>query len=59
VNVRNTCRVWLGKRLVERSRGRPGMRWEINIKTGLREMDFENGKWIEVAHDHIQCGLRC
>jgi hypothetical protein len=28
--------------------------WEINIKTDLKDMRSEDGRWIELAQDHVQ-----
>jgi hypothetical protein len=35
------------------------LRWENNIKTGLREIGSEHVNWIELPHDMVQwCGLQ-
>jgi hypothetical protein len=28
-------------------------RWEDNIKLVLREMDYEDGRWMELAQDYV------
>jgi hypothetical protein len=39
-----------GKRLL----GRPGHRWEDNIKMDLREIGIDGAKWIQLAQDRVQ-----
>jgi len=42
---------WWGKPEGKRSLGRPGRRWEDNIKMNLREMVCGCMDWIELAQD--------
>jgi hypothetical protein len=34
--------------------GRLRKKWEDNIKTDLREIGSEDGRWMELAQDHVQ-----
>ena len=44
-------RVLVGKPEGKRPLGRPGRRWEDNIKMDLREMGGGCGDWMEMAQD--------
>jgi hypothetical protein len=48
---RDVCRV-LGPQ-VKRPFGRPGRRWEGNIKMDLREIGIDGAKWIRLALDRV------
>jgi hypothetical protein len=39
--VRNTCRIFVGKSEIKRAVGRPGRRWEDNIEMGSKEIGCE------------------
>jgi hypothetical protein len=38
--------------------GRPRMSWQNNTKVDLREICYEDGKWIKLAHGRSKCGFR-
>jgi hypothetical protein len=38
-------------KVLKRLHGRPGRRWEDNIKMDLKEICFEGVDWINVAYD--------
>lgn len=40
-----------GKRLL----GRPGCRWEVNIKMDLYKIELEEVNWINLAQNRDQC----
>jgi hypothetical protein len=40
-----TYRTWLEKRPLGRGR----RRWNVNIKMTLRELGYEDGRWMELA----------
>ena len=40
---------WLGKHEGKRPLGRPGRRWEDNIKMNLQELGRGCGDWMELA----------
>jgi hypothetical protein len=44
-------RVGLPSGLLRRPLGRPGSRWEDNIKMDLREIEFGVVDWIDLAQD--------
>jgi hypothetical protein len=46
---RGLYRVLVGKRERQRPLGRPGHRWEDNIKVNLQEVDCGGMDWIELA----------
>ena len=48
---RNAYRVLVGKPEGKRPLGRPRRRWDDNIKTDLREVDYDPGDWIDVAEN--------
>jgi hypothetical protein len=41
---------WGGKRPL----GRPGRRWEDNIKMDVREIGTDGANWIRLAQDRVQ-----
>jgi hypothetical protein len=41
----------VGKPEGKRPLGRPGRRWEHNIKINLQEVGWEGIEWIELAQD--------
>ena len=45
------CRVLVRKLEGTRPLGRPGRRWEDNIKTDLREVGGGFGDWIDLVQD--------
>jgi hypothetical protein len=46
---RNACRLMVGKPERKRLLGRPGRRWEDNIKTELRRKKWGGMNWIDVT----------
>jgi hypothetical protein len=49
--MRNACRIFVGKPEGKRSLGRPSRRWENNIKMGLKEIRWEGVGWIHLVQD--------
>jgi hypothetical protein len=47
--VKNACRVLMGKAEESRSLGRPRRGWEDNIKMDLREIGCGGTYWVNVA----------
>jgi hypothetical protein len=47
-------RVLVGRPEGKRLLGRPGRRWEDNIKIDLREMGIDEANWIQLAQDRVQ-----
>jgi hypothetical protein len=43
---------WLGA--PKRPLGRPGRRWEDNIKLDLREIGIDGANWIQLAQNRVQ-----
>jgi hypothetical protein len=46
---KNAYRILVGKPEGKRARGRPRRRWVDNIKMDLREIEWDNMAWIDVA----------
>ena len=53
---RGAHRVLVGKPEGKRPLGRPGRRWEDNIKMGLQEVGGSCGDWMELAQDRDTWG---
>ncbi|KAJ4450395.1 hypothetical protein ANN_01819 [Periplaneta americana] len=51
---RNAYRVLVGRPEGERPLGRPRRRWEDNIKMDLREVEYDDRDWINLAQDRDQ-----
>jgi hypothetical protein len=51
---RSVCRVLVGRPEGTRPLGRPGRRWEDNIKIDLREIGIDESNWIKVSQDRVQ-----
>jgi hypothetical protein len=47
-------RVLVGRPEDKRPLGRPGRRWEDNIKLDLRETGIDGANWIRLAQDRVQ-----
>ena len=56
VEERGAHRVLVGKPEGKRPLGRPGRRWEDNIKMGLQEVGGSCGDWMEGAQDRDTWG---
>jgi hypothetical protein len=54
---RGGYRVLVGKPEGKRPLGRPGSRWENNIKMDLQEVGCEVRDWVGVAQDRDRCRL--
>jgi hypothetical protein len=48
---RNACRLLVGKPKGKRPLGRPRHRWEDNIRMDLREVEWVDVDWIDLAKD--------
>jgi hypothetical protein len=44
----------VGRPEVKRQLGRPGRRWEDNIKLDLREIGIDGANWIRLAQDRVK-----
>jgi hypothetical protein len=51
VEVRGAYNILVGRPEGRRPLGRPGRRWEDNIKIGLGETGFGDVDWIHLAQD--------
>ncbi|KAJ4428700.1 hypothetical protein ANN_25693 [Periplaneta americana] len=51
---RNAYRVLVGRPEGKRPLGRPRRRWEDNIKMDLREVEYDDRDWINLAQDRDQ-----
>jgi hypothetical protein len=52
--MRNAYKILVEKAEGKRPLGRPGRRWEDNIKLDLREIGLERVNWINLAQDRDQ-----
>ncbi|KAJ4450479.1 hypothetical protein ANN_01904 [Periplaneta americana] len=52
---RNAYSVFVGRPEGKRPLGRPRHRWEDNIKMDLREVEYDDREWINLAQDRDQC----
>jgi hypothetical protein len=50
---RGVYRVLVGKAEGKRPLGRPRLKWEDNIKMGLKETGIERANWIYLAQDGV------
>jgi hypothetical protein len=51
---RGVYRLLVGRSEGKSPLGRPGRRWEDNIKMGLREIGIDRKNWIQLAQDRVQ-----
>jgi hypothetical protein len=51
---RGAYRVLVGRPEGKRPLGRPGRRWEDNIKLDLREIGISEANWIHLAQDRVK-----
>jgi hypothetical protein len=54
VEKRNAYRILMGKPEVKRPVGRPRLMWVDNIKMNLREIEWDDMDWIDLARDRDQ-----
>jgi hypothetical protein len=52
--MRNTYRILVGKSDRKRPLGRRRCRWNYDIKMDLREVEWEDVDWIDVAQAKVQ-----
>jgi hypothetical protein len=52
--IKNAYRILVGNSLGNRPPGRQRRMWEDNIKMDVREMGCEDGRWMELALEHVQ-----
>jgi hypothetical protein len=52
--MKNACKILIGKPEVKQQRGIPRRIWEDNIRMDLREMGLEGFDWLHLAHDKDQ-----
>jgi hypothetical protein len=52
--TRNAYRILVGKPEGKRPVGRPRRRWVDNIKMDLREIEWDDMDWIDLAQDRDQ-----
>jgi hypothetical protein len=50
---RGVYRVLVGRPEIKRPLGRLRLRWEGNIKMGLREVGMDGANWIQLAQDRV------
>jgi hypothetical protein len=43
----------VGRPESKRPLGRPRLRWEDNVKLGLREIGIDGATWIQLAQDRV------
>jgi hypothetical protein len=48
---RNTCRIFVGMPEGKKLIGRPRRRWENNIKTDCKEIEWYGVDWIDLAQE--------
>ena len=48
---RSTFKILTGKPTGKRPLGRPGRKWEDNIRMDLEEIGINAGKWVDSAQD--------
>jgi hypothetical protein len=51
---KNAYRILVEKPEEERPRGKPGRRWEDNIKLDVREIGWGGMDWIDLAQVRVQ-----
>jgi hypothetical protein len=52
--MRSAYKILVGKPEGNRPHGRPRSGWKDNIRMDLRDMGWEVGEWIHLAHDRDQ-----
>jgi hypothetical protein len=51
---KNAYRTLMGKPEGKSLQGKPGCRWEVNIKLDLREIEWGGMDWTDLAQDRDQ-----
>jgi hypothetical protein len=51
---RGVCRVLVWRPKGKRPLGRPGRRWEDNIKMDHKDIGIDGANWIQLAQDRVQ-----
>jgi hypothetical protein len=51
---RGVYRILVGRPEGKRPLGRPGRRWEANIKMDLRETGIDGANWSQLSRDRVQ-----
>jgi hypothetical protein len=54
VEGRGVYRVLVGRPEGKKPLGRPRRRWEVNIKTNLREIGIDEPNWIQLDQDRVR-----
>jgi hypothetical protein len=52
--MRNSYSILVGRPEEKRPLGKPGRRWEGNIRINVREIGWEDADWIHMAQDSDQ-----
>jgi hypothetical protein len=52
--MRNACKILVGKPERNRPLGRPRRKWEDNIRMDLRKIGWEGVNWMHLAQDRDQ-----
>jgi len=52
--MRNACSILVGNPVGKSPLGRPGSRWEDNIRMDLAEVRWEGVEWMRLAQDGDQ-----
>jgi len=52
--VRNAYKILVGNSDRKRPLGRPKRRWEDSIRMNLREIEWEDVDWMQLAQDRVQ-----
>jgi hypothetical protein len=52
--MRSAYKIFVGKQEGKRPRGRPGRRWEDNVRMDLQEIGWEGVNWMNMAQDMDQ-----
>jgi hypothetical protein len=53
-DTRNSDIVFVVRLPVTRKLGIPRRRWEDKIRIGLQKISCDDGRWMELAQDHVQ-----
>jgi hypothetical protein len=53
-DMRNVCKIFVGKSEVNRPLGRARRRWEDNIGMDIKEIGWEFVDWMHLTQDRVQ-----